>query len=91
MFLLGCILDMWRVATIQLVFEKGLRAATANYRPLSLTCVVCKKWRLFDVISCSHLVCNNLLTSSRQGVRNKHLSTGTCSLILLLVSIPSLF
>jgi hypothetical protein len=32
----------WKRATVTPVFEKGSRSLASNYRPVSLTCIMCK-------------------------------------------------
>ncbi|ESO12452.1 hypothetical protein HELRODRAFT_137313, partial [Helobdella robusta] len=32
----------WRDAIVTPLFKKGLRSETSNYRPVSLTCIICK-------------------------------------------------
>ena len=48
----GQLPDIWRDAWVTPVFKKGGRSDPANYRPVSLTCIVCK---LAEHILCSHI------------------------------------
>ena len=41
-FLGGRIPDMWRVASIKLIFKKDAKDVAANCRLISLICVACK-------------------------------------------------
>ena len=58
------LLSMWKIANVVLVFKKGDRKLPSNYRPISLTSVVCKilksvmRDKLFE-----YLFRNNLLTN----------------------------
>ena len=39
----GTVPDDWRQANIAPVFQKGEKYNAANYRPVSLTCICCKR------------------------------------------------
>jgi hypothetical protein len=58
----------WKTAIISPIHKKGSKHCPNNYRPISLTSVIC---RLFENILCSnllnHLYVNNLLSSSQHG------------------------
>ena len=41
-FELSSLPDIWRVAVVSPIFKKGLSFDVRNYRPISLTCIVCK-------------------------------------------------
>ena len=69
----GSVPKRWREANITPIFKKGSRIEAANYRPVSLTSVVCKlikgiiRDRFMD-----HLVNNELISKDQQGfVRKK--------------------
>ena len=55
----------WRIANITPIFKKGSKSLAENYRPISLTSIICK---LFESIICDfitqHLNENNALNSS---------------------------
>ncbi len=34
--------DIWKVAIVTPVFKKGAPSSTCNYRPISITCIICK-------------------------------------------------
>ena len=69
----GTIPKDWSSALITPVFKKGNVHKASNYRPVSLTCVICK---LLEHIICSHvtshLVKNELLTHLQHGFRKGH-------------------
>ena len=58
----------WKKANVSPIFKKGSRSRASNYRPISLTSIVCKlmetfvKRRLLD-----HLVKENLLSAKQHG------------------------
>ena len=63
----------WGNALITPVFKKGNVHSAANYRPVSLTCVVCK---LLEHIVCSNILkfleAESLLTPLQHGFRMNH-------------------
>ena len=38
----GCIPKVWKSASVVALFKKGLKSDPLNYRPVSLTCILCK-------------------------------------------------
>ena len=48
----GTLPDAWKEAWVTPVFKKGNRNDPANYRPVSLTCILCKQ--LKEHIICTH-------------------------------------
>ena len=79
----GNLPSSWLTAWISPVFKKGPRCEPENYRPVSLTCVMCK---VFEHILCthirSHLDRHGILTEFNHGFRKKH----SCELQLLITS-----
>ena len=61
----------WKTANVCPIFKKGSKSSPSNYRPVSLTCIVCKvlesiiKEEIFK-----HLLCNDLLLSSQHGFQS---------------------
>ena len=58
----------WRQANVAPVFKKGSKAEAGNYRPVSLTSMICKVMEsiIKDAIT-EHLVINQLICSSQHG------------------------
>ena len=69
----GTIPHDWGSALVTPVFKKGNVHKASNYRPVSLTCVVCK---LLEHIVCSNIMkfldSENLLTPLQHGFRKNH-------------------
>ena len=58
----------WKEANIIPLFKKGSRSKSENYRPVSLTSVICKLLeRLIKDHLVDFLVNNNLINTSQQG------------------------
>jgi hypothetical protein len=76
----GKIPDAWRDAGVTPIFKKGSRLSPANYRPVSLTSIICKLMEavLRDAIM-KHLQDNHLLSDRQYGFRPKR----SCALQLL--------
>ena len=66
----------WRTAIITAIFKKGSKSDPGNYRPVSLTCIICKILEsiIYDFII-EHLIKNNLLTKSQYGFISKRSAT----------------
>ena len=66
----GTVPEDWKTANITPVFKKGKRSDAANYRPISLTCIVCK---LMEHILTSHIMKHandhNILYGLQHGFR----------------------
>ena len=69
----GDVPEEWTTAWITPVFKKGSRSDPANYRPVSLTCILCK---LMEHVLCTHirghLERHGILTPEQHGFRGKH-------------------
>ena len=64
--------SQWKKANIVPLFKKGSRSSPANYRPISLTSVLCKLCE--HIIHCSvirHLTDNNILSDAQHGFRKR--------------------
>ena len=64
----GYLPDCWKVAEVRPIFKKGTKSSPNNYRPVSLTSVLCKLYEGFirDELY-SHLLTNNLLSKEQYG------------------------
>ena len=64
----GQVPDDWKKANISPIFKKGSKNLASNYRPISLTAVLCKLMESFlrDHVM-KHLVDNNLLSRKQHG------------------------
>ena len=64
----GRIPKEWKLANIAPIFKKGSKHLAENYRPFSLTCVLCRIMESFlrDIIM-DHLHGNNLLSPKQHG------------------------
>ena len=66
----GQVPTQWKKAHIVPLFKKGSRQDAANYRPISLTSVLCKLCE--HIIHCAviqHLDVNNILSEAQHGFR----------------------
>jgi hypothetical protein len=58
----------WKYANVSPLFKKGLKTTPSNYRPISLTAVLCKiEEGLVRDAMLSHLTSNNLLSVNQHG------------------------
>ena len=64
----GMIPREWKLANVVPVYKKGSKSVPGNYRPISLTCVLCRVMESFlkDTIM-EHLLENNLLSTRQHG------------------------
>ena len=69
---MGILPNDWKSAEVVALFKKGSRLDPGNYRPVSLTCIICKVLEsiIRDSIV-SHLIENKLLTDCQHGFRKK--------------------
>lgn len=62
----------WKHAFVCPIYKKGARHNPANYRPISLTCILCKLLEHIVVSNLmSHLEENNILSEFQHGFRGK--------------------
>ena len=63
----------WKHAYVTPIFKKGSKAQPGNYRPISLTSVVCKTMEHIIVSQImKHLEDHNILSDNQFGFRSKH-------------------
>lgn len=63
---------MWKLANVTAIFKKGSRLVPANYRPVSLTSILCKELeKLVKIAIIDHLNSNNLLSHAQHGFVKK--------------------
>ena len=69
----GCVPDDWKTANVVPVFKGGEKHDPSNYRPVSLTSIVCKTLEhiVFSNIM-DHLEKNSFLTNLQHGFRKQH-------------------
>ena len=68
----GVVPDDWRTANVTPIFKKGSKASVGNYRPVSLTSVLCKVMEgiLKDALM-KHLMQSSILNASQHGFMKK--------------------
>ena len=58
----------WKIAYVSPIFKKGSRTSVNNYRPVSLTSIVCKTMeKLIRENMMTHLVSNNIISRHQHG------------------------
>jgi hypothetical protein len=64
----GVVPPDWKLANVSPIFKKGNRTSASNYRPISLTSIICRLMEsiLRDAIV-EHLKSNNLIRGSQHG------------------------
>ena len=68
----GTVPTSWKKAHIVPIYKKGSRAQASNYRPVSLTSILCKLCE--HIIHCAiirHLENNNILSDAQHGFRQR--------------------
>ena len=64
----GLLPSKWKVAEVRPIFKKGLKTSPGNYRPVSLTSIVCKVFEGFIRNTLfKHFTSNNLLSVEQYG------------------------
>ena len=68
----GVVPEIWKKAFVSPIFKKGDKATAANYRPISLTCILCKTLEhIIHSQVMKHLDRHNILVDSQHGFRRK--------------------
>ena len=73
----GAVPDIWKCANVSAVYKKGSKSDPGNYRPISLTCIICKVMEgiIRDRIV-EHLLTNDIICSAQHGfLPGKSIST----------------
>ena len=66
----------WKTAHISPIYKKGDKSTPANYRPVSLTSIICKMMEsILRKSIMNHLECENLLSTMQHGFVNKRSTT----------------
>ena len=64
----GTIPADWKMAHVSPIFKKGSKAAVNNYRPVSLTCVLCKVLeKIVRAKILDHLIANDIISPHQHG------------------------
>ena len=72
--------DIWKHAFVVPIFKKGKSGLAENYRPISITCELCKLFeRVIKMDLVHYLVVNNVLNSAQLGFLSKF---STCTNLL---------
>ena len=69
----GCIPSSWKKDIVVPIYKKGSKSSPANYRPISLTAILCKLCEHIDV-HCAiihHLINHKILSNSQHGFRKR--------------------
>ena len=77
----GSVPSTWKKAMVVPLFKKGSRSSAANYRPISLTAILCKLCE--HILHCAvirHLTAHNILSDAQHGFRSQR----SCDTQLLL-------
>ena len=72
----GCMPQDWKMVYVSPIFKKGARNKAENYRPISLTSIVCKLMESFAKDSImTHMRAENFLSSKQYGFINGRSTT----------------
>jgi len=73
---IGCVPSLWKKAIVTAIHKKGKKTEPSNYRPISLTCVLCKVLEgILRTHILDHLQKNDLLCSEQYGFIPKRSAT----------------
>ena len=78
----GSLPPIWKSANVSCIFKSGDKKSASNYRPISITPVICRLLeRIIRNAVMSHCIDNNIFSDSQYGFRNRR----GCTLQLLKV------
>ena len=78
----GFLPQSWKVASVAPIFKKGRKSAPGNYRPISLTNMVCKLESLVRDYIVTHMTANGLFTSFQHGfIKEKSCATNLLTVL----------
>ena len=60
----GTLPEDWNTANVSAIFKKGVKAMASNYRPVSLTCIICK---VLESLVTGHMTRNRLFSNAQYG------------------------
>ena len=64
----GTVPQLWKKAHVTALFKKGAKSNPSNYRPISLTCILCKVLEsIIRTAILDHLTQNNLICKNQYG------------------------
>ena len=67
----GQLLEAWKTALVTAIYKKSNKSDPANYRPISLTCILCKVMELLFLSHMwKHLNRNNIILPHQHGFRS---------------------
>ena len=67
----GQLPEAWKTALVTAIYKKGNKSDPANYRPISLTCILCKVMELIVLSHMwKHLNRNNIILPDQHGFRS---------------------
>ena len=80
LFVLSALPDIWKTAVITPIYKKGPPSDASNYRPISLTCVMCKLMEsVIKDAMLAYLLEHGLINKQQHGFISKR---STCSQLL---------
>lgn len=80
LFLLSALPDIWKTAVITPIYKKGPSSDASNYRPISLTCIMCKLMEsVIKDAMLAYLLEHGLINKQQHGFISKR---STCSQLL---------
>jgi len=73
---LGEVPQLWKDSYVTAIYKKGSKSNPSNYRPISLTCILCKTLEnIIRIRILEHLVENELISKEQYGFLPKRSTT----------------